>query len=85
MKWRSGVPLSLDDFRFQEFDHDRLFNPLNVPDHAGPFAVAIEGILRRIPDGWGDANSDRRRLGGFPEDPARPTGSRASSWRGRAG
>jgi predicted RNA-binding Zn-ribbon protein involved in translation (DUF1610 family) len=53
VRWRSGVPLSADDLRLPELDHDRLFNALHVPDDAGPYAAALEGILRRIPDGWG--------------------------------
>ncbi|ORB62780.1 hypothetical protein [Mycolicibacterium tusciae] len=34
-------------------DRDTMLNALQVPTDAGPFAAALETILRRIPDGWG--------------------------------
>jgi hypothetical protein len=34
-------------------DHDTLVNALHMPLDAGPYADALEQILRRIPDGWG--------------------------------
>jgi hypothetical protein len=34
-------------------EHDTLVNALHIPADAGPYAEALEQILRRIPDGWG--------------------------------
>lgn len=34
-------------------DRDTLVNALHIPLDAGPYADALEQILRRIPDGWG--------------------------------
>ncbi|WP_102146082.1 hypothetical protein [Mycobacterium hubeiense] len=41
--------------RIMSVDVDRhtMLNALHVPADAGPFAPALETILRRIPDGWG--------------------------------
>ena len=36
-----------------DIDWDMLINALHVPPDAGPYAPALERILRRIPDGWG--------------------------------
>jgi hypothetical protein len=36
-----------------DIDRDTLINALHVPPDAGPYAPALERILRRIPDGWG--------------------------------
>jgi hypothetical protein len=36
-----------------DVDRDTMLNALHVPVDAGPFAPALETILRRIPDGWG--------------------------------
>jgi hypothetical protein len=36
-----------------DVDRDTMLNALHVPADAGPFAPALETILRRIPDGWG--------------------------------
>jgi hypothetical protein len=36
-----------------DVDRDAMLNALHVPADAGPFAPALETILRRIPDGWG--------------------------------
>lgn len=36
-----------------DIDRDTLINSLHVPPDAGPYAAALERILRRIPDGWG--------------------------------
>lgn len=36
-----------------DFDRDTMLNALHIPTDAGPFAPAVETILRRIPDGWG--------------------------------
>lgn len=36
-----------------DIDWDMLINALHVPSDAGPYAPALERILRRIPDGWG--------------------------------
>jgi len=34
-------------------DRGTMLNALHIPADAGPFASALESILRRIPDGWG--------------------------------
>jgi hypothetical protein len=36
-----------------DVDRDTMLNALHIPADAGPFAPALETILRRIPDGWG--------------------------------
>lgn len=36
-----------------DIDPQKRRNALRVPRDAGPYAAAIEAILRRIPDGWG--------------------------------
>ena len=36
-----------------DVDRDTMLNALHIPADAGPFASALETILRRIPDGWG--------------------------------
>ena len=36
-----------------DVDRDTMLNALHMPADAGPFAPALETILRRIPDGWG--------------------------------
>jgi hypothetical protein len=36
-----------------DVDSDTMLNALHIPADAGPFAPALETILRRIPDGWG--------------------------------
>ena len=36
-----------------DIDPETLRNALHVPSDAGPYAQALERILRRIPDGWG--------------------------------
>lgn len=36
-----------------DVDRDSMINALHIPADAGPFAPALETILRRIPDGWG--------------------------------
>jgi hypothetical protein len=36
-----------------DIDRDILINSVHVPPDAGPYAAALERILRRIPDGWG--------------------------------
>lgn len=36
-----------------DIDRNTLINALHVPTDAGPYAAALERILRRIPDGWG--------------------------------
>ena len=36
-----------------DVDRDTMINALRMPTDAGPFAAALETILRRIPDGWG--------------------------------
>jgi hypothetical protein len=36
-----------------DIDRDTMLNALHIPADAGPFAPALETILRRIPDGWG--------------------------------
>ncbi len=36
-----------------DVDRDTMLNALHIPADAGPFAPALEKILRRIPDGWG--------------------------------
>jgi hypothetical protein len=36
-----------------DVDRDTMLNALHIPADAGPFAAALETILRRIPDGWG--------------------------------
>ena len=36
-----------------DIDRDTLINALHIPTDAGPYAEALERILRRIPDGWG--------------------------------
>jgi hypothetical protein len=36
-----------------DVDRDTMLNALHIPTDAGPFAPALETILRRIPDGWG--------------------------------
>ena len=36
-----------------DIDRDTMLNALHVPADAGPYAPALETILRRIPDGWG--------------------------------
>jgi hypothetical protein len=36
-----------------DVDRDTMLNALDIPADAGPFAPALETILRRIPDGWG--------------------------------
>jgi len=34
-----------------DVDRDTMLNALHIPTDAGPFAAALETILRRIPDG----------------------------------
>lgn len=34
-------------------DRETLINAVHVPPDAGPYAAALERILRRIPNGWG--------------------------------
>jgi hypothetical protein len=36
-----------------DVDRDTMIKTLRMPTDAGPFAPALETILRRIPDGWG--------------------------------
>lgn len=36
-----------------DIDRDTLINAVHIPPDAGPYAPALERILRRIPDGWG--------------------------------
>lgn len=36
-----------------ELDPARFTDALHVPEDAGAYAEALEGLLRRIPDGWG--------------------------------
>lgn len=36
-----------------DIDRDTLINAVHVPPDAGPYAIALERILRRIPNGWG--------------------------------
>jgi hypothetical protein len=36
-----------------DIDRDTFINALHIPADAGPYASALENILRRIPDGWG--------------------------------
>lgn len=36
-----------------DIDPETLCNALHIPCDAGPYAPALERILRRIPDGWG--------------------------------
>jgi hypothetical protein len=36
-----------------DIDRDTLINAVHVPPDAGPYAAALERIMRRIPDGWG--------------------------------
>lgn len=36
-----------------DIDRDTLINAVHIPLDAGPYAPALQRILRRIPDGWG--------------------------------
>jgi hypothetical protein len=50
---REDIPGALRPAPPDDIDQDTLLNALHVPPDAGPYAQALEGILRRIPDGWG--------------------------------
>jgi hypothetical protein len=43
---------ALDRLASPDIDRDTLINAVHVPPDAGPYAPALERILRRIPDGF---------------------------------
>jgi hypothetical protein len=43
---------TLDRLASPDIDRDTLINAVHVPPDAGPYAPALERILRRIPDGF---------------------------------
>jgi ribosomal protein L37E len=47
------IEAALNRLMSHGIDHHTLTNALHVPDDAGPYAPALERIVRRIPDGWG--------------------------------
>lgn len=50
---REDMQGALERLPSDGIDQDTLINSLHVPCDAGPYAQALERILRRIPDGWG--------------------------------
>jgi hypothetical protein len=44
---------ALERLRSCDIDREALINAPHFPPDAGPYAQALERILRRIPDGWG--------------------------------
>lgn len=50
---REDVHGALNHLLSCDIDRDTLLNALHLPTDSGPYASALEKILRRIPDGWG--------------------------------
>ncbi|CDO91620.1 hypothetical protein AWC29_11345 [Mycobacterium triplex] len=50
---REDTHCALTHLRPDDIDQDTLLNSLHMPPDAGPYAAALDRILRRIPDGWG--------------------------------
>lgn len=44
---------AVDRIMSLDVDRETFVNALHIPADAGPHAVELENILRRIPDGWG--------------------------------